>query len=1171
MPPPQPENTQWHTGFMLIQGNRLEDLRELMTDWMQRHPLAPLENEVVLVQSNGIGQWLKLALARPPEAGGCGIAAALDVTLPARFIWQTYGHVLEDLPDICAYHKAPMGWRLYRLLGDLEALATHAEAQQQLQPLYGFLNSDDDVRRRHQLAMRLADLFDQYQVYRGDWLDAWHQGEDILIRPDGSHQAVPEAQRWQPLLWRALNQEITAGEDPSMGQSRAQVHAQFLERAQALTQRPLSLPRRVIVFGISSLPRQTLQVLEAMGHLSQVMLFAHNPCQHYWGDIIEGRDLFRQAYRRQRHRKVPEDLDPDHMHLHGHPLLAAWGKQGRDYIRLLDEHDEREAYEEHFDDQNLSIDLFESPGQETLLTQLQDDILELRPLAERRELAQGIDPAQDDSLSFLVAHGPQREVEILHDQLLQTFAQARETGQPLHPRDILVMVPDIDIYAPHIEAVFGRLHRNDPRHIPFNITDQGQRHRNPVLIGLEALLNLPQSRFSVSQILDLLDIPALRARFGINEADLPRLRQWIEGAHIRWGLDETQRADLGLPTGLVHNTWSFGLERMLLGFASDDTGPWRDIEPYDEVAGLEASLMGPLEQLLESLSRTWQALQGNLTPTEWSAVILRLLEDAFLPQDEADTRAMERIHQALDQWLNDCHAAGALEELLPLAVVRDTLLDAIDESTLSQHFMAGSVNFATLMPMRAIPFRQIWLLGMNDGDYPRSQRPADFDLMAHDYRPGDRSRREDDRYLFLEALLSARERLVISWVGRSIRDNAERPASVLVGQLRDHIAAGWHLDTEAAVADGRALVEALTTEHPLQPFSREYFRPGRPARLFTYAHEWQALHDDDSHSVTEAPPTLSPPTLEAPIRLATLGRFLRQPAQHFYEQRLGLWLGDQDTPIVDDETFHLEGLERWQIHQQTLEGLMKHWRQQPDLETPQLLEQAVANLGRAGHLPLPPLQRISQEMLITTLIEPVDSFRSLSQKYAQPCPPREIQLGAQGLELEDLITDLRQDASGACVRLCLTPNHIQKKQGLQWHHLVRHWPHHLAAQIKGPVTTHLLGPDTHLKLPPLTADMARQHLQALLEGYRRGLTELLPVVCKTGFEHLVDAGSGKRPKAPSIYEGGHQSQGEIQDHPVYSRFWPDFDSLMADGRFEEQVRDLYGPLYALMTQSEVHG
>ncbi|MCG5525314.1 exodeoxyribonuclease V subunit gamma [Ectothiorhodospira haloalkaliphila] len=1165
-----PHTDAWPTGFMLIQGNRLEALGDLMTTWMRSHPLRPLEDEVILVQSNGIGQWLKLALARDAgdEQGGCGIAAALQVTLPARFIWNTYCQVLGDLPDISAFHKAPLGWRLYRMLGDLDALAKAPGTADHLQPLQGFLQTDGDVRRRHQLAMRLADLFDQYQVYRSDWLQAWQAGEDVLIRPDGRRDTVPETQRWQPLLWRALLEDITQ-DDNDPGESRAAIHQRFLEASRSFSpsHRPHGLPRRVIVFGISSLPRQTLEVLEGIAPISQVMLFVHNPSCHYWGDIIEGRDLFRRGYRRLNARKVPEGVEPDQMHLHGHPLLAAWGKQGRDYIRLLDEHDQREQYEAHFQAQSLSIDLFESPGQGTLLQQIQDDILELRPLNERRELATGIDPDEDRSLEFLVAHGPQREVEILHDQLLDAFQQAHDQGHPLPPRDILVMVPDVETYAPHIEAVFGRIGPEDPRHIPFHIADQGQRHRNPVLIGLERLLNLPQARFSVSEILDLLDIPALRARFAIEEADLPRLRQWIQGANIRWGLDARQRNHLGLPPDLEQNTWQFGLRRMLLGFASNDAGPWRDVEPYDEVGGLEAGMIGPLDQLLQTLGEAWRTLQTSRTPQAWMGVILQLMDDCFAIDSDADHRAITRVGQALEQWVTDCQAAGADQEPLPLDVVRDTLLNAVDEPTLNQHFLGGAVNFATLMPMRAVPFRQIWLLGMNDGDYPRSHRPADFDLMARDYRPGDRSRREDDRYLFLEALLSARERLVISWVGRSIRDNSERPPSVLVGQLRDHIAAGWRLGPPREDApqggEGTELVRALTTEHPLQPFSARYFDPQRPPRVFTHAHEWQSLNTAPMPAVRQRP-RLPPPTLDAPIDLGALGHFLRYPARHFYSQRLGLYLQEAERPAEDEETFHLDGLGNWSLRSAMIEHLT---RTTPDGHVPSQgtmdLSASAQRLTRAGELPLPPFDTHWREELLTHLEPPVAQYQSLLADHPDTCPAQGIRVEAQGITLEDTLTGLRQDATGARLRVVLQASRLVKKDDdYQWHHLIRHWPTHLAAQLQAPTTTCLLGPQSRVILQPMDAGAAQAVLIQLMEGYREGLQSPLPLPCRTGFAALIESeGERANPDSRTLYEGGHHLSSERDEHEVFARFWPDHARLTEDPDFARAIETLYHPLY----------
>lgn len=316
-----------------------------------------------------------------------------------------------------------------------------------------------------------------------------------------------------------------------------------------------------------------------------------------------------------------------------------------------------------------------------------------------------------------------------------------------------------------------------------------------------------------------------------------------------------------------------------------------------------------MTRLLESLDRHLQQLREPATPVQWGERLRSLLDDFFQPQSDREEVLTTQLLDALDAWLELCEAA-TLEEALTLPVVREAWLGGLDQGRLSQRFLAGAVNFCTLMPMRAIPFRQVCLLGMNDGDYPRSQAPLDFDLMAGDYRPGDRSRREDDRYLLLEALLAARDRLYISWVGRSIRDNSERPPSVLVGQLRDHLASAWTL------AGGGDLLHGLTIEHPLQPFSRRYF--DGEGQLFSYAREWAALHGQVSTRESAAPL----PAWEEGLQLTPelLQSFLRDPVKCFFTRRLKVFLDEQEQAQLDSEPFALDGLQRYQLQETLLKA-----------------------------------------------------------------------------------------------------------------------------------------------------------------------------------------------------------------------------------------------------------
>jgi exodeoxyribonuclease V gamma subunit len=1210
---PALDDSALQPGFMVIHGNRLEALRGLAVEWMRRHPLGPLENETILVQSNGISQWLKLALAADESRGGAGIAAALDVTLPARFLWQAYRSVLsqregEDaVPPVSPFDKPRLVWRLMRLLPALMDAPVFA-------PLARFLAEDDDLRKRHQLAERLADLFDQYQVYRADWLTAWAAGEDVILTARGEARPLAEAQRWQAELWRALRDDIlqTRGEQ-GLASSRAAVHERFLEACQALSVRPPGLPRRVVVFGISSLPAQTLEALAAMARVSQVLLCVHNPCRHYWADIIEHKDLLRAERRRQQRRPgMPADLAETELHLHAQPLLAAWGKQGRDYLRLLDEFDEEQAYRNLFEGESLRIDLFDSPlgegegsAEPSLLRQLQDDILELRPLHETRATWPAVDPVRDRSLRFQVAHSALREVEILHDQLLAAFSE----DPTLRPRDILVMVPDVDQYAAAVQAVFGRLDPDDTRHIPFTLSDQASRHRLPLLIALESLLRLPELRLSVSDLLDLLEVPAVRARFGIAEAGLPTLRRWIEGAGIRWGLDARQRQSLDLPAGLTANTWAFGLRRLLLGYAVGDAadGPWQGIEPYDDIGGLEAALAGPLVTLIDTLEAQWQTLAEPCDVAGWGERLRGLLEACFLADSDQDLMALTRLEQALDAWQESAEEAG-LTEPLPLSVVREHWLSQVDEASLSQRFLAGAVNIATLMPMRAIPFRHVCLLGMNDADYPRVQRPLDIDLMAQDYRPGDRSRREDDRYLFLEALLSARDRLTISWVGRSIIDNSEQPPSVLLGQLRDHLARGWRLSCSASPGHddedgGKALLAALTTEHPLQPFSIEYFREG--ASLSTYAHEWRELHRPDAEPAPAEKVPLAPFRQESPLTLAQLGNFLKAPVQAFYTTRLKVFLETEAMERLDHEPFALGGLDHWQL-QHALIGASREAVEAGEPIEP-VLAATLERLERQGRLAMGGFA----ERMRDKLVEPMDTLFADYRQVLEAWPhameePLTVSLDLQaalgqglgegtgeGLVLEDWLGELRvNDAMERC-RVLLTTSSLVNKGKYHWKHWLGPWVAHLAGQLEGPMTTRLLSRAGGGTLAPLPAEEARAHLATIAAAWQRGMATPLPLARDTAFAWLEKGGSPaamarclagnaseenhKAWKAASttFYGSGfNNDHGERGRDAYLLRQWPELEAIVRSaegGGFAELAEALYAPLLRAVKKPKEKG
>ncbi|MGM0985114.1 MAG: exodeoxyribonuclease V subunit gamma [Pseudomonadota bacterium] len=1176
-------------GLIVLQGNRMEDLRDLTLQWLNKRPLHPLERSVFLVQSNGIAQWLKTSIAEHQGEPGHGICLGVDVELPARFQWQAYRSVIEavegpgQVPVTSPYDKSRLRWQLMALL-------PRVLSDPLFEPLARYLQSDDEQRKHYQLAERLADLFDQYQVYRADWLNAWAAGDNTLTLAGNRSADVPDDQRWQPALWRMIGESLGEEQSPS---HRGAVHRRFMTAAKRLTKRPDTLPERLVVLGISSLPQQTLEVLTSLSRVSEVVLCLLNPCQHYWGEIIETQDVLRQYYRQRRRQGMPVDLHltPEALHLHAHPLLAAWGKQGRDYLQLLSEHDATDV-EAMSALLGQSVDLFQHPPTDTLLGQLQDDILELRPLAETQAKWPNLEPASDESVRFHLCHSPQRELEVLHDQLLAAFAE----DATLQPRDVMVMVPDINDYAPYIDAVFGQFAPGEPRHLPYHVADQQQRHREPMLVALEALLSLPRLRFRASEILDLLDIPPVRERFGLSESDLSTLQRWIREANVRWGLDAAQRSELGLPVHDELHTWRFGLERMLMGYtvgeAADDGDDWADIVPYDEVAGLDAALVGPLYRLVMTLDSLRKRLLEPQRVDDWGNTLSDLLDQTLQPTTTAEQALLGRIQTALEGWQQEIEEAG-LNEALPLAVVRESWLGRIDEPQLSQSFFMGRITFATLMPMRAIPFRHVVLLGMSDGAYPRRAEIMDFDLMAMrgHYRAGDRSRRDDDRYLFLEALLSARERLTISWCGRSPQDNSEQPPSVLVGQLRDHLSKGWQLTGQPARSElspgeaekaADALLKAITTEHPLQPFSDKYFQAD--SLLFTYADEWQGVRNVDSTQPDETE-SLPPWLPEVGLTLANLIQFLRDPITAFFQQRLSTYMRNDNDNVEDDEPFAYDGLGKWQQREALVQPLGQRLSQTPELDLETQFAHRVEQRQRAGHYPPAPVGPTIREELLERLPEALAAYRGLLANYPQDLPTtplvrHSIPINLEGIEaecltLEDTLEGLHATTDQAgetqVARIALLTSQIHQGDNWHWTQILRHWPAHLALQLLYPgSSSFLVSPSGTLEIRGMQGEQAGEWITQLMTRWLAGMQVITPTHPDLAFAALSEYPAGGDINWPPADMANNRNVRKAWEeayerfperHPLIVREFPTLDDLLDAADFTGASRDLYADLH----------
>ncbi|WP_407832409.1 exodeoxyribonuclease V subunit gamma [Vibrio rotiferianus] len=1141
--------------FTVYHSNKVDTLKIILVHLIKSDPLAnPFDKEQILVQSPGMAQWLKMELAKE-----FGVAANIDFPLPATFIWEVFTQVLPDVPKRSAFNKEAMTWKLMSIL---PAKLDHPD----FLPLQRYLENDTDSSKLYQLAEKIADIFDGYLVYRPEWMAAWEVGESVAELQDADGQ---QEHPWQPILWQALYHQ-TLSQDQSK-YHRGNLYHDFIEALSQQKGQLSHLPKRLFVFGISSLPPRYMDALKVMGEYIDVHLMFTNPCQHYWGDIRDRKYLARVEAQRRKQFSLVEGLPQlegevsplkdgleanveDELHTSqavGNSLLASMGKLGRDNLFLLSQSE----CEEH--------EFFIDVERDCLLHQLQADILNL----EEHQDDEQIDSSQhkqvvslgDKSLSLHSCHSPMREVEVLHDQLLAMF----DADPTLKPRDIIVMVADINAYSPAIQAVFG----NAPgeRFIPYSISDRTADQESPILAAFMQLVNLPNTRCLASELLELLETPAILKRFDLSEDDFLQAKQWVEESGIRWGLDSHTGSEFELPE-TRQNTWQFGIQRMLLGYAMPESAGLFEaqegcLSPYNEVQGMGAELAGKLAHFIQQISQYRRKLSHVQSIDAWRETLVAMLDDFFSVELEGEM-ALKSIRDTLSQ-LKEQLTDAAFDEALSPTVISQYLQNKLSGTRVSQRFLAGQVNFCTLMPMRSIPFRTVCLLGMNDGVYPPSDPVESFNLMEARAKIGDRSRRVDSRYLFLEAVLSAQQSLYISYVGRSIQDNTERVPSVLVSELMEYCHQNYCVDgdQDQPVDDsGDKLLNELVNVHAMVPFSPSAFQGSHSS----YAKEWipAALtqsNQSQGHARGEFNRALDDYLLGAtfPIELdlVELQRFWRLPVQYFFNRRLKVMFEPPLPVMEDDEPFVLGSLESYQMRDELLETLLETAITQPS-EKADVLKHFMSEQRAQGKLPVGAFGDIEFETNRVQAEELVDKLAFLS-----------------GAPQDDLEIDLTFDVlgEGKNIRLtgwltqCYQSGLIRYRSGkIRAQDYLAAWIDHLAMSASGHARkTHVIGYDrkegaVHLVYPAMAdAAQAKQLLAELVRLFFEGMTKPLPYFPKTalacveaGFSrgHWADDEEKSLKKMADAFNDGYMSPGE-GNNAYISRIWSAWnDELAAEVR-----------------------
>ncbi|HYH31403.1 MAG TPA: exodeoxyribonuclease V subunit gamma [Pseudonocardia sp.] len=1059
----------------------------------------PFATEIVSVPAKGVERWLAQQLSHRLGAAsgrGDGVCAGVAFPSPAALV----ATAVAGATGVAAEHDP---WQPERAVWPLVEVIDECVGERWCAPL-GAHVGDAGRGRRYAVARHLADLFAAYATHRPEMLTAWSGGGTVTDAAAGDLS-------WQPELFRRLRQRIGV---PGP--------AERLEAAcAALRTDPssVSLPGRLSVFGPTRLPAEHLAVLAALAEHRDVHLWLPHPSPALWSAV-------------QPPPAVPRRRDDPTAAVPRHPLLGSLGRDARELqLRLAAAAPQR-------------VDVHHpAPAHPptTLLARLQADLRDDRAPDGRFALR-----PEDRSVQVHSCHGPDRQVEVLREAVLGLL----QSDPTLEPRDVLVMCPNVETFAPLVSACFGLADgagAHPGQHLQVRLADRALRQVNPLLDTVGQLLELADSRATASQLLDLLGSAPVRRRFDLDETDLERLRELVHRSGVRWGLDAPHRAPFQLD-GFPQNTWSAGLDRLLLGVAmSGAEHEWLGTAlPLEEVESGDVARVGRLAEFVDRIAAVLGGLAGEQPLERWAEVLLHALDALTLATGSDEWQGT----QARAELAAAVRAAGPHAATVPLGLadVRGLLAERLRGRPTRANFRTGTLTVATLVPMRSVPHRVICLLGLDDGVFPRAGMPDGDDVLAREPLVGERDPRSEDRQLLLDAICAATEHLVVVHSGADERTGARRPPAVPLGEL---------LDTVAATAGPEAREQVLV-RHPLQPFDARNFRAGAP-----FSFDRVELAGARAAAGTKSPPA---PFLAEPLEvveqepgvvaLDDLVAFVEHPTKEFLRQRVGLSLFSAEEQQADALPVDLDGLATWSVGDRLLR----------DRLAGRALDGCRQAEWRRGELPPGALG----EAVLARVLDDVEPI------VAAAAPYRVGEAGDRDVDVElpdgTRVVGTVGGLHGS-VLLRVEFSRLAAKQR------VRAWVRLLAltASTREPWRAVTIGRGQRQGLAmatagPLDPDQAARELAALVALRRDGLCEPLPLPTVAGHTYATVRRGGAEPAAAleEALRKWSTGAGAERAEPAHVRVWgPDAgpDVLRAAGppggeptRFGSLALQVWSPL-----------
>jgi exodeoxyribonuclease V gamma subunit len=1065
----------------LHRAERADRLAGALASILSAPPADPFTPEVIAVPSRGMERWLTQQISARLGASAArtdGVCANVEFPFPGRLIGGAVAIASGVGPDEDPWPPERSVWPLIKVIEQC-----HGE------PWLAQIEAHLGAERRFGRLRLIADLFDHYGVRRPAMLRAWARGDDV----DGSDAPLQPSARWQPELWRRLRARIAT---PSPAERLEQACARLIDDPSLV-----ELPQRLSLFGLTRLPASYVQALSALAHARDVHLFLLHPSPALWRSVAQ------TTARQPAFARACDETGE----LAGNRLLRSWGADSRELQLVL------AGAGEHVDHHHPPA-AAKGAQPDTLLERIQEDVRSNTPPVGP-PLPGGLDlrlvlAPDDRSISVHACHGPARQVEVLREAIMHLLAE----DETLEPRDVIVMCPDIETFAPLIQATFGTagLDEDEPSRADLRVrlADRSLRQTNPILAVVADLIELAELRLTASQMLDLAATEPVRRRFRFGDDDIARIQDWIVESGIRWGLDASHRNAYRLEE-LDAGTWQAGLKRLLVGVAMTESGLdlFGGVLPLNDVESGDIELAGRFAELIARVGVTLDALQGRHTIAGWADALSGAV-DALTATSDRDAWQRYELRALLADVVAEAGAAADTAEL-ELADLRALIRHRLAGRPTRANFRTGHLTVCTLVPMRSVPHRVVCLLGLDDGAFPRRTARDGDDLLLDAPHVGDRDPRAEDRQMLLDALLAAEDRVLVFYSGADERTNAARPPAVPVGELLDAI------DRTAKTDDGRAR-EQVTVRHPLQPFDPDNFTAGALVPDTRWGFDPSSLAGAKALSGPRdpAPPFLSEPLPAAPgtqVELEELIAFAERPVRAFLRQRLGVSTSDRDDEIEDGLPVELDGLERWRIGQRVLDGMLTG------------IESRVCFDAERARGALPPGRLFKP--VADELARPLGSLLGAAKPYTA-ADARSV-----GVNLA-LPGDRRLTGSVSGIRDCVLLS-VQFSR-LNPRHRLAAWIRLLALTAHDPeqpfeaVTIGRAPYNSYAevavsRIPPLDDDpdarrkRAQGELAALIELRDRGLREPLPIAPATSAAYAAAARTGDAASAAAAAEREWQS------------------------------------------------